>query len=418
VGFPLFLTSSKSTEMNYSKVTFLNREGHELSGYLELPLNQEPHSFVLFAHCFTCNKNFFAVKNIARALSKNGYGVLRFDFTGLGESEGEFAETNFSGNIEDLVAAADFLKKEHQAPELLIGHSLGGPAVIFAAEEISSVKAVATINAPSSPDHVRHLFKDDLPEIKEKGLATVNVGGRDFTIKEHFVEDLNTRELKELVKNLDISLLILHSPQDKVVEIKNAEELYIAAKHPKSFVSLDGADHLLTETTDSNYAGEVIAAWATRYLSIPEPEDLETVHEVVANLGEEGYTTQMRAGKHYFLADEPEKAGGNDFGPSPYDFLSAALASCTSMTIQMYARRKKWPVKNVQTHVNHSKTHAEDCEKCERNTSKIDVFERQIVLEGNLDEAQQERILEIADKCPVHRTMNNKVNITTQLKKS
>ncbi|GAB2773147.1 bifunctional alpha/beta hydrolase/OsmC family protein [Salinimicrobium soli] len=404
--------------MNYSKVTFLNAEGNELSGYLELPLNQEPHSFVLFAHCFTCNKNFFAVKNIARSLSKNGYGVLRFDFTGLGESEGDFSDTNFSGNVEDLIAAADFLKKEHQAPELLIGHSLGGPAVIFAAEKIPSVTAVATINAPSSPDHVRHVFKDDLSEIKEKGLATVNVGGRDFTIKEHFVEDLNTKELKNLVKDLSVALLILHSPQDPIVEIKNAEELYLAAKHPKSFVSLDGADHLLTKTSDSQYAGEVIAAWATRYLSIPEQDEISTLHEVVANLGEEGFTTQMKAGKHYFIADEPEKVGGNNFGPSPYDFLSAGLAACTSMTIQMYARRKKWPLKNVQTHVNHHKTHADDCENCERNTSKIDVFDREIVLEGNLDEAQQERILEIADKCPVHRTISNKVTIKTALKKS
>lgn len=402
--------------MNYSKVTFKNSEGIELSGYLELPLNQEPHSFVLFAHCFTCNKNYFAVKNIARALSKNGYGVLRFDFAGLGESEGDFSDTNFSGNVEDLLAAAKFLEKEHKAPALLIGHSLGGAAVIFAASELPSVEAVATIGAPSSPKHVEHLLKSGISEIQEKGVAEVNVGGRNFTIKEQFLTDLNTKDLSTLVKNFNKAFLVLHSPQDNVVGIKNAEELYIAARHPKSFVSLDGADHLLTQTKDSNYAGEVIAAWASRYLDIPEPEKLATKHEVVANLGKEGFTTQLRAGKHYFLADEPEEMGGDDFGPSPYDFISASLAACTSMTIQMYVKRKKWPLKNVETHVNHNKSHAEDCENCERNTAKIDIFERVIVLEGNLDEKQKQKILEIADKCPVHRTLHNKVNITTKLK--
>ena len=404
--------------MNYSKVTFKNSEGNELSGYLEFPLNREPHSFVLFAHCFTCNKNFFAVKNIARALTSDGYGVLRFDFAGLGESEGDFADTNFSGNVEDLVAAARFLEEEHQAPELLVGHSLGGAAVVFAAEQIPSVRAVATIGAPSSPTHVKHLLKSGIDEIKENGLANVNVGGRNFTIKEQFLEDLNTKELQQLVKNLDIALLILHSPQDMVVEIANAEELYIAAKHPKSFVSLDGADHLLTHAKDSIYAGDVIAAWAKRYLEIPEQPDLETKHEVVANLGAEGFTTQMRAGKHFFTIDEPESFGGKDFGPSPYDFLSGALAACTSMTIQMYVRRKKWSVENVETHVNHQKNHAEDCEQCELKAAKIDVFEREIIIKGDLDEKQKEKILEIADKCPVHRTLHNEVKITTELKEN
>ncbi len=402
--------------MNYKKVFFPNQEGIELSGYLELPLNQEPHTFVLFAHCFTCNKNFFAVKNIARSLSENGYGVLRFDFTGLGESEGDFSDTNFSGNVEDLLAAAAFLEKEHSAPSLLIGHSLGGAAVIFAAAELPSVKAIATIGTPSSPGHVKHLIRSDISEIQEKGKAKVNVGGRDFTIKEQFLNDLNEKELKHLVANLDVSYLVLHSPQDPVVGIKNAEELYIAAKHPKSFVSLDGADHLLTQTKDSLYTGRVIAAWASRYLDIPQKDQLTTQHQVVANLGEEGYTTQMRAGRHYFIADEPESVGGNDFGPTPYDLLSAALASCTSMTIQMYVRRKKWPLENVETHVTHDKLHAKDCENCERNTSKIDVFEREVVLQGNLDSGQREKILEIANKCPVHRTLSNKIEVRTRLK--
>lgn len=403
--------------MNYSKVSFKNSEGLELSGYLELPLNTHPHSYVLFAHCFTCNKNYFAVKNIARALSAKGYGVLRFDFSGLGESDGEFADTTFSGNVEDLLSAAAFLEENYKAPEMLIGHSLGGAAVIFAAAKLTSVKSVVTIGAPSSPVHVKHLLKSNLEEIEKNGVAEVNVGGRNFTIKKNFLDDINTHDLAVFAKDLKKAFLIMHSPQDSVVQISNAEVLYKNVKHPKSFISLDGADHLLTNNKDSEYAGKVIASWASRYLEIPEEIELTTKYQVVANLGEQGYTTQLRAGRHYFTADEPKSFGGEDFGPSPYELLSAGLAACTSMTIQMYARRKKWPLKNVETHVNHKKTHAEDCENCERNTAKIDVFEREIVLQGNLDEAQQQKILEIADKCPVHRTLSNKVEITTHLRK-
>lgn len=402
--------------MNYKKVKFKNPEGLELSGYLELPLNSHPHSYVLFAHCFTCNKNFFAVKNIARALSAKGYGVLRFDFSGLGESDGEFADTTFSGNVEDLLAAAEFLKSEYKAPEMLIGHSLGGAAVVFAAKQLPSVKSIVTIGAPSSPVHVKHLLKSNLDEIKEKGVAEVNVGGRNFTIKRNFLDDINTHDLSSFASDLDKAFLIMHSPQDSVVEIGNAESLYKSVKHPKSFVSLDGADHLLTSNKDSEYAGRVIASWASRYLEIPEEKELETTHQVVANLGKEGYTTQMRAGRHYFTADEPKSFGGEDFGPSPYELLSAGLASCTSMTIQMYARRKKWPLENVETHVNHQKSHAEDCEKCERTSAKIDTFEREIVLKGALDEQQKQKLVEIADKCPVHRTLSEKVTIRTHLK--
>ena len=299
--------------MNYSKVNFKNSDGDQLSGYLDLPINREPHTFVLFAHCFTCNKNFFAVKNIARALSKNGYGVLRFDFTGLGESEGDFSETNFSGNVSDLIAAAEYLKKEHTSPSLLIGHSLGGAAVLYAAQQIPSVKAVATIGTPSTPLHVTNLLRSDLDEIQKKGLAKVNVGGRDFTIKEQFLQDLKTKELKDMIKTLKVSILVMHSPQDKIVGINNAEELYISARHPKSFVSLDGADHLLSNEKDSIYTGEVIASWAKRYLEVPDKDQIQTTHEVVANLGKEGFTTEIKSGKHYFTADEPEGIWGKGF---------------------------------------------------------------------------------------------------------
>lgn len=401
--------------MNHKKVSFTNNEGQELSGYLELPLNQEPHNFVLFAHCFTCNKNFFAVKNISQALRSNGFGILRFDFTGLGESEGDFSDTNFSGNVEDILAAARYLEQEHKSPSLLIGHSLGGAAVIFAAQELPSVLAVATIGAPSSPTHVTRLLKSEMAEIRKKGLATVNLGGRDFTIKEQFLEDLETNQLEEVVQEFDKAFLVLHSPQDFVVGINNAEELYQAARHPKSFVSLDGADHLLTQKEDSQYTGKVIAAWAGKYLSVPEAEIPRTKHQVVANLGAEGFTTQLKAGNHYLTADEPRSVGGNDFGPTPYDLISAALAACTSMTIQMYARRKEWALTNVETHVNYFKKHADDCTDCSSDSAKIDFFERFVVIEGELDEKQRERILQIADRCPVHRTLHEKVKITTQM---
>ena len=401
--------------MKYTKVEFENTQGHQLAGHLELPINQEPHNYVLFAHCFTCNKNFFAARNIARALANNGFGVLRFDFTGLGESEGEFADTNFSGNVEDLLAAAEYLKTEHKAPTLIIGHSLGGAAVIFAAQELPSIKAVATVAAPSSPKHVTHLLKSDIKEIKKQGLANVNLGGRDFTIKEQFLKDLNTKQMKSVVSNLEKALLVLHSPQDMVVEIKNAEEIYEAAWHPKSFISLDGADHMLSRKEDSTYAGDVIAAWALRYVEVPVEEKLNTEHQVVANLGKEGFTTQIKAGNHFFLADEPVKLGGKDFGPDPYEFLATALAACTSMTLQMYAKRKKWPLENVETHVSHSREHAEDCQHCDDEAAKLEVFTRSIELEGKLTPEQQEKLLTIADKCPVHRTLEAKSKIVTRL---
>ncbi len=411
--FPPKINLNKIT-MNSSKVKFQNIKGEELIGYLELPINQTAHSFVLFAHCFTCNKNFFAAKNISSALTGRGYGVLRFDFTGLGESEGDFSESNFSGNVEDLIEAANFLKKNYKAPELIIGHSLGGAAAIFAAQQIPEVTALATLGTPSSLNHVTHLLKSELEEIKSLGIASVNIGGRSFSIKNQFLEDLKTKNLKTIISQLRKPLLILHSPEDNIVEIKNAEELYVAAKHPKSFVSLSGADHLLTKKEDSQYAGELIGSWAQRYIEIPEITLPVSRHEVVASLGEKGFTTYLKSGNHNFIADEPLSFGGKDFGPSPYDYLSAALAACTSMTIQMYARRKNWDLETVETHVNHSKSHAVDCENCESTTAKIDTFEREIIVKGQLDDKQKSRILQIADKCPVHKTLKEKVQIITK----
>jgi len=382
--------------MNLQKITFTNKEGQTLVGRLELPADRHPHNFVLFAHCFTCNKNLSAVKNIGKALTSNGFAVLRFDFTGLGESDGDFADTNFSGNVNDLVAAATYLEQNYQAPSLLIGHSLGGAAVVFAAAEIPSIKAVATIGAPSNPVHVKHLLHSSLEEISEQGHAVVNLSGRDFTIKKQFLDDLETKSLPEVVKHLRKPILILHSPQDTTVGIINAEEIYVAARHPKSFVS---------QKKDSTYAGDVIAGWAKRYLFIEEEAVLKTKHQVAASLdAEDGFTTQMKVGSHYMHADEPISFGGNNFGPSPYEFVSAGLSACTAMTIQMYAKRKGWQVDNVEVHTSYSRSHKEDCEDCESSTAKIDTFKRDIRFKG-----------EIADKCPVHKTLHTDTQILTTL---
>lgn len=404
--------------MNTQKVTFQNKEGQKLIGRLELPIDRHPHNFALFAHCFTCTKNLSAVRNISKALTTNGFGVLRFDFTGLGESEGDFAETNFSGNVGDLVVAADFLAQNHASPTLLIGHSLGGAAVIFAAKEIHSVKAVATVGAPSNPVHVKHLLKSGLDEIKQTGEAVVNLSGRDFKIKKQFLDDLETKSLPVTVKALRKPLLVMHSPQDDTVGIKNAEEIYIAAHHPKSFVSLDGADHLLFDKRDSLYVGEVVSGWAKRYLTIDDKvsPSLRTNHHVAASLDrEDGFTTQMKVGNHYMLADEPESYGGNDFGPSPYELVSAGLSACTVMTLHMYAKRKGWPLANAEVHTSYSKTHAQDCEACENDSAKIDTFHRELKLTGNLDEKQKQRLIQIADKCPVHKTLHSETQVITTL---
>lgn len=404
--------------MNTEKVTFQNKEGQELVGRLEFPVDRHPHNFVLFAHCFTCTKNLSAVRNISKALTSNGFAVLRFDFTGLGESEGDFADTNFSGNVEDLVAASNYLAENHEAPSLLIGHSLGGAAVIFAATEIPSVHAVATVGAPSNPVHVKHLLKSGIEEINETGRAVVNLSGRDFTIKKQFLDDLETKSLPETVKSLRKPLLIMHSPQDDTVGIKNAEEIYVAAHHPKSFVSLDGADHLLFNKKDSLYVGEVISGWAKRYLEVTErvAPNIKTRHQVAASLdSSEGFTTQMKVGNHYMLADEPESFGGNDFGPSPYELVSAGLSACTVMTLQMYAKRKGWPLEKVEVHTSYSKSHAEDCENCEDSSAKIDTFHRELKITGNLDGKQRERLVQIADKCPVHKTLHSETQVITSL---
>lgn len=398
------------------RFSFLNSDGHTLSARIELPSNQKPAAFALFAHCFTCSKDLLAVKNISRALNEQGIGVMRFDFTGLGQSGGDFSDSNFSSNVQDLVCAADALAKEYEAPQMIIGHSLGGAAAIFAATEIDSVKAVTTIGSPSDPEHVQHLFKGDIHEIKEKDSALVSIGGRDFTIKKQFVDDLQNRDMAQVIANLRKPILVMHSPQDTTVGIENAAKIYQAAMHPKSFVSLDGADHLLSRKDDSTYAGSVIAGWASRYLDLSKNEKLRAENQVSVHIGTEGYTTDIVAGKHALRADEPESVGGNNFGPNPYDLLLSSLGACTAMTMRMYADRKGWPVEDVYVHLEHSKKHAADCAEAETTTGRIDHIVRHIEIVGDLDEAQRKRLMEIADKCPVHRTLHNEVIVNTHEK--
>ncbi len=402
--------------MRSEKVEFTNSNGYKLSAKLELPADQHPHSFALFAHVFTGNKNLTATRHISRALTLDGIGVLRFDFTGLGESEGDFADTNFTSNVEDLMAAAQYLEDNYEAPKIMIGHSLGGAAAIFAASRLESIQAIATIGTPSEPEHVSHLLEDSLEAIEEKGVAKVSVGGRMFTIKKQFLDDIRSKNMFKLLKELRKPILILHSPQDTVVEIKNAAQIYHASYHPKSFVTLDGADHMLSNKIDAAYAGSLIASWVMRYLDLPKKEVLKTERQVVAKLGEIGFTTEIMAGNHGLLADESEEVKGDDFGPSPYQLLSSALGACTAMTLQMYARRKKWDLKEVKVHLDHGKRYVDDCMACEEKEMKIDHFDRIIELEGNLTDEQKSRLMEIADRCPVHRTLEKEIRIQTVLK--
>ena len=403
--------------MPSNRLSFTNRHGQDLAARLDLPPDGEPKAYALFAHCFTCSKDLKAARNIAQALTQAGLGVLRFDFTGLGQSEGDFADTHFSSNVEDLLDAAAFLADAYAAPQLLIGHSLGGAAVLMAAPKLESVRAVATLGAPAEPEHVKHLIQDETGKLESEGIAQVSIGGRPFTVKKAFLEDLERSTLVENLDSLRKALLVLHSPIDNTVSVDNAATIFTAAKHPKSYASLDNADHLLSREADSRYAGEVIAAWSAKYLDAPNKpswrDDLGD-SRVVART-ENGFRTEVMANGFGLVADEPLKVGGTNTGPTPYDYLATALATCTSMTLRMYADRKKWALETILTEVRHSKAHAQDCEDCEKSAKKLDHFERIITLTGDLDEAQQKRLLEIADRCPVHRTLESDVQIKTRL---
>ena len=400
--------------MKSKTITFNNKNNEKLKGKIELPVDQYAHSFAIFAHCFTCSKNLKAVKNISKALTAQGFGVLRFDFTGLGQSDGEFEDTNFSHNVSDLIDAAAYLKENYQSPSLLIGHSLGGAAVIQAASVLDDVKALATVASPYEPKHIQKLLKDDLESIKKNGVAKVDLGGRQFTIKKQFLDDLEKKTNQDIVKNLKKPFLILHSPQDDTVSIDNAEKLYRDAFHPKSFISLDGADHLLMKNEkDGIYVGEATATWAKRYLDIDTKDNMPKTREKVVGVldANDSFTTDLKLGSHYYKADEPDEVGGNDFGPNPYEFVSGGLAACTAMTIRMYANRKELSVDQIKVFIDHKKESRKDANG---KIQKVDIFQRDISLQGNLDDKQREKLIEIANKCPVHRTLHNEVEVNTQ----
>jgi uncharacterized OsmC-like protein/alpha-beta hydrolase superfamily lysophospholipase len=401
--------------MPSERFDFPNANGENLAAVLDLPRGT-PRAYALLAHCFTCGKNVLAAKRIASALTDLGLAVLRFDFTGIGASEGEFANTTFSSNIADLIAAADHLRKARQAPALLIGHSLGGAAVLAAAEAVAEARAVVTIAAPSDPGHVTHLFKDKLAAIGDQGEIEVELAGRPFRIRREFLNDIAEQRLTERIARLRKPLLIFHSPTDDVVGIENASNIFIAARHPKSFISLPGADHLLSKTSDAIYVANVLAAWAERYLdaaSMQAASEAEPRRVIVTETRNGKFQQTIAAGPHRLTADEPVAAGGLDSGPGPYDLLLASLGACTSMTLRLYADHKRLPLGRVSVELSHAKIYAQDCEECETKEGKIDRIERALTLEGDLNDEQRARLLEIADKCPVHRTLTSEVNIRT-----
>jgi putative redox protein len=391
----------------------------DLDARVDLPVGT-PVAWALFAHCFTCSKDTVAASRISRSLAGQGIAVLRFDFTGLGGSDGEFSNTNFSSNVEDLVCAAEHLARQGSAPQILIGHSLGGAAVLAAAERIRESRAVVTLGAPSDPGHVRHLFGDSVAEIEARGEKEVNLAGRKFVITRQFLQDIGNQALTQRIRRLNRSLLVMHSPQDDIVDIDNAREIYQAALHPKSFISLDGADHLLTNKTDAEYVGRVVSAWVGRYITASDADESveDAPRSVAVSEGGIGkYAQNVRIGPHRLRADEPVSFGGDDSGPSPYDYLLASLGACTSMTLRMYADRKRVPLKHVEVELVHDKIHAVDCGECEARSGKVDRIRRWIRLDGDLDGDQRRRLLEIADRCPVHRTLHSEVRVETEEKR-
>lgn len=402
--------------MPNERFQFLGSDGFKLAAALDLP-DGEPVAYALFAHCFTCGKDVLAARRIAAGLTARGMAVLRFDFTGLGASEGEFANSTFSSNVADIVRAADHLRETRKAPAILIGHSLGGAAILAAAARIPEAKAVATIAAPSDPAHVTHLFADRVADIRAQGTVEVSLAGRPFHIKREFLDDIAEHNLMGQVAELRKALLILHSPTDDTVGIDNATRIFVAAKHPKSFISLSGADHLLNRKSDADYVADVIAAWAQRYLETApsnQTEDSDSRRVVVRETRRGKFQQTVTVGPHRLIADEPSTAGGDDTGPGPYDYLLAALGACTSMTLRLYADRKALPLDRVAVTLRHNRIHAEDCAECETKSGMVDQIEREIAMEGALDPEQRGRLMDIADKCPVHRTLTSEIRIVTR----
>ncbi len=401
------------------KVNFLGHS-HELAGLLELP-EITPKAYVLFAHCFTCGKDIAAASRIAKALVSHNFAVLRFDFTGIGNSDGDFANSNFSSNVADLVAAADFMRDKYQAPSVLVGHSLGGAAVLKAAHSIDECEAVASIAAPANAEHISHLFNCSIDEIKQHGEAKVDLGGRKFTIQKQFIDDISDQDNSH-ISQLKRALLVMHSPIDSIVNIQEAEKIYKQAKHPKSFVSLDSANHLLTRKADADYAAGIIAAWADKFIGvsnalenkIPTRKNIATGHVEVTEI-DKNFWCDIQSDSHQWQADEPLKVGGSNLGPDPYEHLLAGLGACTVMTLRMYANLKKIPMKNVIVNLSHNREHIKDCNGCDKSNNTIDVIDKKISFIGDLSDKDIKRLLVIADKCPVHRTLHNTIKVRTHV---
>ncbi|MFY0605583.1 MAG: OsmC family protein [Cyclobacteriaceae bacterium] len=400
--------------MRSEKVYFENEWSQKLSGRIDFPLIGQPKAFAIFAHCFTCSKDLKAVDSISTALTGQGIAVLKFDFTGLGQSGGDFSDTNFTSNLSDLEKAYEYLETNYSAPQIMIGHSLGGAAVLHVSGHLTNVKAVVTIGAPSNPEHVKAHVKSKEDVIIASGEAEVSIGGRPFKIKKQFLDDLAKNDNMKIIGELGKALLVMHSPQDTIVEVHNAAEIYQHAKHPKSFLSLDGADHLLSAKADSHYAGQMIASWANKYIDNERTITNAPEGEVWTRISDQGFLTEITAGEHQLIADEPKDSGGTDLGPSPYGYLLSALGACTAMTLRMYANFKKINLTEVDVKLTHDKVHVTDGEQADKPGGKIDQIKRSIKLEGDLTEEQRARLIQIADRCPVHRTLEGNPQITTE----
>tara|TARA_R110002073_G_scaffold159477_1_gene314789 strand:- start:20732 stop:21949 length:1218 start_codon:yes stop_codon:yes gene_type:complete len=401
-----------------SKLKIKNKKGHLLHTQLELPLQQKPKAYAIFAHCFTCSSNLNAVRNVSKALTDFGFAVVRFDFTGLGRSEGSFAESHFGANVEDLIDVHQYIKENYQAPSLLIGHSLGGAAAIVAASQLETIKALVTIGSPSDIEHTAQHFISQVDDTSKETTYDVNIGGRPFTINDEFIENFKTIKVVDVLSKLKIPYLNLHSPIDRIVNISNALELFNAAKHPRSFVSLDDADHLLTNTEHSLYVGKVIGSWVEKYFPKQESIALDSGEDqLVAHLNvvEDNFTTSLSTRKHNFIADEPGSIGGDDFGPSPYQYLTAGIAACTTMTLKLYAQRKQWDLQEVFVYISHSRKHSDDLMLDVEKAGYLDHISKKLKFVGNLNDAQNQKLKEIASKCPVHKTVASQVIFDTQI---
>ena len=407
------------TNIKTLRTEFTGHSGEILSARLDTPTG-EVKAYALFAHCFTCSKDILAAKHISQELAQQGIAVLRFDFTGLGNSEGNFTESNFSTNLLDFILASDFLRQNYQAPQILIGHSLGGAAVLASAHKIPEAKAVVTIGAPADTQHLLHHFDGVLEKIENEGMADVNLAGRNFTFQKQFIDDLKSTDITPRIKTLKKALLVMHSPIDETVGIENAAKIFDVAKHPKSFISLDQADHLLSKQADSKFAAHMVAAFASRYIETYDIENTQPAEDlIVSETGVGKFQQRVRVGRHDFFADEPVSVGGLYSGPTPFEFLKTALGACTSMTLRMYLERKGIKLGKISVKVTHEKIATEDCPTCndyqKETFTQIDRFSRSISIDGDVSPELYEKLLEIADKCPVHKTLEQSAIIETKI---